>query len=68
MKEIKNPIFWGFVSFFGGMVLGAWGWDKSESTIPERTNGSVTMMVVGSAMIVAGLLIFFILGNRKTKK
>jgi hypothetical protein len=65
MKELKNPLLWGFASLLGGMIIGAWGWDKYESTIPARTAGSVTMMVIGVAMIVIGLLIFFIGGNRK---
>jgi hypothetical protein len=65
MKQLKNPLFWGFVGLLGGMILAGWGWDKHDSTIPERTVGSVPMMVVGVAMILAGLLIFFLYGNRK---
>lgn len=66
MKELKNPVFWGFVSFLGGMILGAWGWDKNESTIPERTHGAVTMIIVGVAMILAGLVTFYVVSNRKS--
>jgi len=65
MKLFKNPIFWGVALFAGGILLGAIGWDKDESTIPERTVGSVPMMATGVAMIVVGLLIMFIAGNRK---
>lgn len=65
MNELKNPILWAAISLFGGMIIGAWGWDKFESTIPERTNGSVTMIIVGVAMIIAGLLTFFIVGKGK---
>lgn len=65
MKELRNPVFWGFIGLFGGMIIGGWGWDKYESTIPERTTGSVTMMVTGVLMIVVGLLLFFTAGNKK---
>jgi hypothetical protein len=59
MKLLKNPIFWGFVGLLGGMIVAGWGWDKYDSTLPERTTGSITMMIVGCVMIVVGLLIFF---------
>lgn len=65
MKELKNPVFWGFVSFLGGMIVAGWGWDKNESTIPERTHGAVAMIVIGCVMIVAGTAIFIIQSNRK---
>jgi len=68
MKELKNPVFWGFIALLGGMILAGWGWDKNESTMPERTVGSVPMMIIGVAGIITGLLIFFIQGNRKGRK
>lgn len=68
MKLIKNPIFWAFVLFLGGMIIGGWGWDKNESSIPARTPGAVVMIVTGCVMIVAGLYIMFTYGSRGGRK
>lgn len=65
MKILKNPLLWGFISFLGGMIIAAWGWDKNESTIPGRTEGAITMIIVGVAMIIVALFIFFVLGNKR---
>lgn len=65
MKLLKNPIFWGFVLFLGGMIVGGIGWDRHDSTLPWRTQGSTTIIVIGVVMIVAGIAIFFTKGNRK---
>lgn len=65
MKEFKNPILWGFVALLGGMIVGGWGWNKFESTIPERTIGSIPIMIIGVAGIIIGLVLFFTQGNRK---
>lgn len=64
-SELKNPIFWATVLFLGGMIIGGWGWDKNESTIAARTHGGVLMMVIGSIMIISGLIMYFTIGNRK---
>lgn len=64
-NQLKNPNFWALVLFAGGMIIGGWGWDKYESTLPERTQGSVFMMVAGGVMIVAGLLVWAINSFRK---
>ncbi len=66
MKLIKNPIFWAFFLLLVGMIIGAWGWDKHESTIAERTTFSTPMMVAGCVMIVSGLILMFTQGNRKS--
>lgn len=68
MKELRNPVFWGFVGLLGGMILAGWGWDKNESTIPERTQGAIPMIIIGCVMIVTGLLIFYIASNNKQQK
>jgi sulfite exporter TauE/SafE len=47
----------GFGSLLGGMIIGAIGWDKYESTLPWRTQGSVFMIVLGCVMIAFGLFI-----------
>lgn len=60
----KNPILWGVVLFLGGMVIGAIGWDKYDSTLPARTQGSVALIILGIIMILAGLVIF----NTKGRK
>lgn len=61
----KNSIVWGVLFFFGGMVVGGLGWDKYESTEAARSQGSVIMIVIGVAMILIGLSIFRIKGNKK---
>lgn len=66
-NQFKNPLFWCFVLLLGGMIIGGWGWDKNESTIPSRTEGADFMMISGVVSIVAGLIGFYILGNRKSK-
>lgn len=68
MKLLKNPLFWGVVLFAGGMFVGAWGWDKNDSTIPERTHFSVPLIVTGILMIIGGVVIFFTAGNSKSGK
>ena len=65
MKLLKNPVFIGLVLFAGGMGLGAWGWIKNESTIASHTHGAVTMIVIGCAMIVAGLIIWATASSNK---
>jgi hypothetical protein len=54
------------ILFLGGMIIGGWGWDKNESTIPERAKGGAAMMWVGGAMIAIGGVGFFTFGNRKS--
>lgn len=59
----------GYIAFgllFGGMIVGGWGWDKYDSTLPARTQGSVAMMILGSAMIIVGLVVMKAFGG-KTK-
>lgn len=65
MKLLKNPVFWGLVLFAGGMIVGAFGWIKEDSTIAADTKGSVFMMVTGGAMIVAGAIIWAVVSKRK---
>lgn len=67
-KELKNPITLSVLSFFLGMVIAAWGWDKETSTIAARTHGAVTMIVIGCIMIVGGLIGIFKFGNRTNKR
>lgn len=54
----KSKIKWFLVAV--GMVLGVvligWGWDKNESTIPERTHGAVVMIVAGAAMFIGSFI------------
>lgn len=67
-KKTNIPLLICVIAFALGMGIGAWGWDKNESTIPERTKGGVAMMVTGSIMIVGGLIGMFTLGNRKGQR
>lgn len=64
-SETRNPIFWCLVAVAIGAVLAVIGWDKNESTIPERTHGAVTMIVIGCTLLVGGLLGWQLFGNRK---
>lgn len=58
--EKKNPLFYFIVVLFlGGMILAAWGWDKNESTMIERSRGAVPMMVIGGLMIIGGFIGMF---------
>lgn len=57
MKINWTAVFVGL--FAAGMVIGAWGWDKYESTIEARTHGSVAMIAGGCVMIVVGLVGMF---------
>lgn len=65
MKLLKNPIFIGLLLVVSGCIIGAIGWDKNDSTIADRTHGAVFLMIAGSAMAVAGIVIWFVAGNRK---
>jgi hypothetical protein len=65
MNTFKNPIFWAVVLFLGGWIVGAAGWIKNESTVASATHGAVLLIVIGVAMIIAGGIMFFTVGNRK---
>lgn len=54
-------------AFILGMIIGGWGWDKNESTIPKRTKGGVFMMWTGGIMIAGGLIGMALIGGRKEK-
>lgn len=47
----------GFSSLLGGMIVGAIGWDKYDSTVAARTQGSVLLIIIGVAMIIGGLAV-----------
>lgn len=55
----------GFGSLLGGMIVGGIGWDKYESTLPWRTQGSVFMIILGIIMIVGGLATIKAFGGKK---
>lgn len=67
-KKSNSPLVISVICFAAGMIIGAWGWDKNESTIPARTVGAVPMIVVGCVMIAGGLIGMFTIGNRKSVK
>ena len=52
----KNSGYIGFGLLLFGMIVGAIGWNRNESTIPARTHGAVFMIVLGVVMIVGGLV------------
>lgn len=64
-NTFKNPIFWGFVLFLGGMIVGGFGIDWDQSQIVSRAAKSTALIICGSVMIVAGIAIFFSFWNRK---
>lgn len=66
-KKTNVPLLICIICFAAGMIIGAWGWDKNESTIPARTVGAVPMIVAGCLMIAGGLLGMFLIGG-KTKR
>jgi sulfite exporter TauE/SafE len=53
----KYSGYFGFGFLLLGMIVGAIGWDKYESTLPIRTQGSVLLIILGIAMIIGGLVI-----------
>lgn len=67
-KKTNIPLLISVIAFTLGMAIGAWGWDKNESTIPERTHGAVAMIVTGCALIGGGLIGMFTIGNRKQQR
>lgn len=50
MSELKNKWLYVAAAMLGGLILAGIGWDRYESTVPERTIGSVAMMAVGLIM------------------
>lgn len=58
--EKKNPMAYFIVSFFLGMVIGFIGWLANESTIMLHAKWGVPLIVIGSIMIVGGLLGMFL--------
>lgn len=60
----------GYIGFGGllfGMIIGAIGWIKNESTIAADTKGAVFLIVVGVALIIVGLIVLAIFGGRKNR-
>ena len=57
----------GVGSLLLGMIIGAIGWIKNESTIAADTKGAITLIVSGVTMIIGGLVVifFFAKGVRK---
>lgn len=66
-KKTNVPLLISIICFALGMALAAWGWDKNESTIPERTHGAVVMLVFGCAMILGGLIAMFVIGGKANR-
>lgn len=66
-KKTNIPLLICIIAFALGMVLAAWGWDKNESTIPQRTHGAEPMIVVGCVMIVGGLIGMFTMGGKSKR-
>lgn len=63
-KKTNIPLLICVICFVAGMALGAWGWDKNESTIAERTDGAIPMIIIGCVMIVGGLIGMFSVGGK----
>jgi sulfite exporter TauE/SafE len=57
----------GFGLLLSGMILGAIGWIKNESTITADTKGAVFMIILGVTMIIGGLVTLK-LNSSKTNK
>lgn len=55
----------GFGLLLGGMIVGAIGWIKNESTITAHTKGAVFLVILGLAMIAGGLLVIKLYGKGK---
>jgi hypothetical protein len=64
-SEIKNPIFICLIAVVLGAATAVIGWIKYDSTKASATHGSITMMIIGGAFLVAGLAGWQIFGNRK---
>lgn len=60
-RSIINRIL-GFGLMGGGLFIAGWGWDKWESTIPARTEGALTMMIVGCLMFFVPIIYLFATG------
>lgn len=58
-NQFKNPVFWSFILFLGGILVAVIGYLKNESTIATATKGSVFLMVLGGFMFVAGVIGMF---------
>jgi uncharacterized membrane protein YidH (DUF202 family) len=67
-KKTNIPLVICIIGFVLGMIIAAWGWDKNESTIPERTHGAVAMIWTGCIMIAGGLLGMAAIGGRTKSK
>lgn len=66
-KKTNKPLLISIIAFALGLAIAAWGWDKNESTIPERTHGAVFMIVAGCAAAATGLIGMAVIGG-KTKR
>jgi hypothetical protein len=55
------------IAFALGLAIAAWGWDKNESTIPERTHGAVAMIVSGCITAAVGLIGMAVIGGKTNR-
>lgn len=65
-SELKNKWLYVAIAMVLGIVLIGWGWDKNESTIPERTHGAVVMIVSGIVLFL-GAFIMLVTGTKGNK-
>lgn len=65
-SESRNPLFWAFIVFLLGLGLGIWGLIKVDCIGPNCWIGSGFLLWTGGILIVAGIVGFFTLGNRKS--
>lgn len=55
-SELKNKWLYVAIAMVFGLILIGWGWDKNESTIPERTHGAVVMIVSGAVLFIGAFI------------
>jgi hypothetical protein len=65
-NEKKNPVFWCLVAVVLGIILGVWGINKGEcNSSPDCYLGGGFLAWTGAILIVAGLIGWALLSNRK---
>lgn len=65
-NQTRNPIFWCLIIFLLGGALLIWGAIKGDCSGPNCWVGNGFLMWAGGILGVAGLVGWFIFGNRKS--
>lgn len=64
-SEVRNPLFWAFISVILGAILWIGGAIWTDCDGPNCWRGSGAVIAIGITLVLAGIAYGFMAGNRK---